>query len=84
MKAMSNQLQQERYWREQEIREKLKLLGVHRDKLERYCTIITLQREIETLSVTIMALQLSQGVTCWMCKRSCRSFNCRNRRFVVN
>ena len=35
----------------------LGLLGVHKDKLERYCTIITLQREIETLSVTIMALQ---------------------------
>ena len=35
----------------------LELLGVHEDKLERYCTIITLQRKIETLSVTIMALQ---------------------------
>ena len=35
----------------------LELLGVHKNKLERYCTIITLQREIDTLSVTIMALQ---------------------------
>ena len=68
LKAMSSQLQQERYWREQEIRDRekaimerwdqlLELLGVHKDKLERYCTIITLQREIETLSITIMALQ---------------------------
>ena len=68
LKAMSSQLQQERYWREQEIRDRekaimerwdqlLELLGVHKDKLERYCTIITLQREIETLSVSIMALQ---------------------------
>jgi len=74
LKAMSNQLQQERYWREQEVRERektimerweqlLKLLGVHRDKLERYCTIITLQREIETLSVTIMALQQELDTT---------------------
>jgi len=54
---MSSRLQQERYWREQEIRDREKaimerwdqlllLLGVHKDKLERYCTIITLQREI--------------------------------------
>ena len=68
MKAMSSRLQQERYWREQEIRDREKaiterwdqlllLLGVHKDKLERNCTIITLQREIETLSITIMALQ---------------------------
>ena len=35
----------------------LELLGVHKDKLERYCTIITLQREIETLAVTILVLQ---------------------------
>ena len=33
--------------------ELLSLLEVHRDKLERYCTIISLQREIETLSTTI-------------------------------
>jgi spectrin beta len=68
LKAMSSPLQQERYWREQEIRDRekaimerwdqlLELLGVHKNKLERYCTIITLQREIDTLSVTIMALQ---------------------------
>ena len=65
---MSSRLQQERYWREQEIRDRekaimerwdqlLQLLGVHKDKFKRYCTIITLQREIETLSVTIMAQQ---------------------------
>ena len=53
---------------EQEIRDReevimarlyqlLQLLGVHRDKSERYCTIITLQREMETLSVITMALQ---------------------------
>ena len=35
----------------------LQLLGVHKDKLERYCTVITLQKEIDILSVTIMALQ---------------------------
>ena len=35
----------------------LELLGVHKDKLEKYC-IITLPRMIETLSVTSMALQL--------------------------
>ena len=34
----------------------LELLGVHKDKLERYCTIITLQREIGTLSITTIAL----------------------------
>ena len=35
----------------------MELPGVHKNKLERYCTIITLQREIETFSVTIMLLQ---------------------------
>ena len=35
----------------------LQLLGVHKDKLKRCCTIITLKKEIEILSVTIMALQ---------------------------
>jgi spectrin beta len=59
LKAMSSLLQQERYWREQEIRDRenaimewlgqlLELLGVQKDNLE---------REIDTLSVTIMALQ---------------------------
>ena len=68
LEAMSSQLQQENYWRHKEIKDRekvimkrwedlLNLLGIHKDKLERYCTIITLQREIETLSVTIMALQ---------------------------
>ena len=28
----------------------LKLLGVYRDKLERYCTIITLQRDRDLVS----------------------------------
>ena len=31
--------------------------AVHKDKLKRCCTIITLKKEIEILSVTIMALQ---------------------------
>ena len=33
------------------------MFGVQKDKLKQYCTIITLQRKIEILSVTIMALQ---------------------------
>lgn len=33
--------------------ELLSLLEVHRDKLERYSTLISLQREIETLASTI-------------------------------
>merc|ERR1719470_81878 len=47
LKAMSSQLQQERYWREQEIRDRekaimerwdqlLELLGVHKDKLQKF------------------------------------------------
>ena len=66
--AMSNQLQQERYWREEEIknREKAimerweylnKLLDVHKDKMEQCCTIMTYQRELETSASTILALQ---------------------------
>ena len=39
----------------------LQLLGVHKDKLKRCCTIITLKKEIEILSVTIMALQQELG-----------------------
>ena len=67
LQAMSSELQQERYCRVEEIRDRekaiierweqvLELLGGHRDKLERYCTIITLQREIGTLSITTIAL----------------------------
>ena len=67
LKATSSQLLQKRYQKEQEIRDRekatmerwdqlLELLGVHKDKLERYCTIITLQREIGTLSITTIAL----------------------------
>jgi hypothetical protein len=35
----------------------LNLLKLHKDKLERYCSIINLQREIETLAITIKHLQ---------------------------
>merc|ERR1719210_2890017 len=68
LKAMSRQLETERYWRAKEIKQReieimgrwqelLSLLEVHRDKLERYCIIISLQREIETLASTIKLLQ---------------------------
>ena len=59
----------------------LLLLGVHKDKLEQYCTISTLQWEIETLSDTIMALQQSQAATCLMSRRSCRNSICRSIRY---
>jgi Lon protease-like protein len=39
------------------IQELLNLLKLHKDKLERYCSIINLQREIETLTITIKHLQ---------------------------
>ncbi len=35
----------------------MNLLKLHKDKLERYCSIINLQREIETLAITIKHLQ---------------------------
>lgn len=61
---MSSQLEEERYWKAEQIKERevmimnrwqelLKLLEVHRDKLERYSTLISLQREIDTLATTI-------------------------------
>ena len=61
---MSSQLEEERYWKADQIKESemvimnrwqelLKLLEVHRDKLERYSTLISLQREIDTLATTI-------------------------------
>ena len=64
LKGMSNQLEQENYWRTGEIKDReveimmrwqelLSLLEVHKDKLERYCTLISLQRDIETLASTI-------------------------------
>ena len=67
LKGMSSQLEQEKYWRAAEIKKRegeivarwqelLSLLEVHRDRLERYCTLINLQREIETLDTTIMLL----------------------------
>merc|ERR1719410_2377054 len=67
LKGMSGQLETERYWRAKEIKQRegeimsrwaelLSLLEVHRDRLERYCTLINLQREIETLDTTIMLL----------------------------
>ena len=68
LKGMSNQLEQENYWRTREIKDReveimtrwqelLSLLEVHKDKLERYCTLISLQRDIETLASTIRSLQ---------------------------
>jgi hypothetical protein len=39
------------------LQELLNLLKLHKDKLERYCSIINLQREIETLAITIKHLQ---------------------------
>ena len=68
LKGMSSQLEQERYWRTTEIKQReveimtrwqelLALLEVHKDKLERYYTLISLQREIETLAATIRSLQ---------------------------
>ena len=64
LKGMSSQLEEERYWKAEQIKERevmimnrwqelLKLLEVHRDKLERYSTLISLQREIDTLATTI-------------------------------
>merc|ERR550532_1304331 len=68
LKGMSNQLEQENYWRTREIKDReveimtrwqelLSLLEVHKDKLERYCTLISLQRDIETLAAPIRSLQ---------------------------
>merc|ERR1719410_2824003 len=68
LKGMSGQLETERYWRAKEIKQRegeimsrwaelLSLLEVHRDKLERYSTLISLQREIETLASAIQLLQ---------------------------
>ena len=64
LKGMSRQLEEESYWKAEQIKERevmimdrwqelLKLLEVHRDKLERYSTLISLQREIDTLATTI-------------------------------
>jgi len=68
LKAMSSQLQQDRYWKWEEVRDReiaimqrwdylLELLRKHREKLERYSSIITMQREIDTLAVTIQMLK---------------------------
>ena len=67
LKAMSADLAAENYHahatigtREEQIMTRweqlLELLRVHKDKLERYCTVIGLQREIETLSLAIATL----------------------------
>ena len=55
---MSSQLQHETHWREQEIRDSENAFIERWDQL-----LITLQREIETLSVTIIALQQELGTT---------------------
>ena len=64
----------------------LQLLGVHKDKLKRYFTIITLQREIEILSVTIMAQQqeldtFEPASHLLDARRSCRNSSCRSLRY---
>jgi spectrin beta len=67
LKAMSASLRADNYHahitigeREEQIMSRwqqlLDLLKLHKDKLERYCTVIGLQREIETLSLTISTL----------------------------
>ena len=68
LQAMSSELQRERYCRVEEIIDKekaiierweqvLELLGGHRDKLERHCTNITIQREIGTKSIKKVSKQ---------------------------
>ena len=67
LKAMSAALKDDNYHAHGQIGEReeqimtrwqqlLDLLKVHKDKLERYCTVINLQREIETLSIAIATL----------------------------
>ena len=62
LKAMSSSLRADNYHAHVQIGEReeqimtrwqqlLNLLKLHKDKLERYCTVINLQREIETLSL---------------------------------
>ena len=62
LKAMSSSLRADNYHAHLQIGEReeqimtrwqqlLDLLKLHKDKLERYCTVINLQREIETLSL---------------------------------
>ena len=66
--GMARQLAGERYHRSHQIQtreaeimarweELLALLASHKEKLERYSAVISLQREIETLATTIAALQ---------------------------
>ena len=55
---MSSQLQHETHWREQEIKDSENAFIERWDQL-----LITLQREIETLSVTIIALQQELGTS---------------------
>ena len=68
LKAMSLHLQQEGYCRAEEIRDRkkaimekwdqlLELLEVHKEKLERFSTITTLQRDMETFAESILGLQ---------------------------
>merc|ERR1719210_2314009 len=67
LKAMSSSLRADNYHAHAQIGEReeqimtrwqqlLDLLKLHKDKLERYCTVINLQREIETLSLAISTL----------------------------
>lgn len=67
LKAMSASLRGDNYHahaligeREEQImtrwQQLLDLLKLHKDKLERYCTVIGLQREIDTLSLAISTL----------------------------
>ena len=67
LKAMSSSLRADNYHAHAQIGEReeqimtrwqqlLDLLKLHKDKLERYCTVINLQREIETLSLVNQTL----------------------------
>ena len=69
LKAMSSSLRADNYHAHLQIGEReeqimtrwqqlLDLLKLHKDKLERYCTVINLQREIETLSLVSKLFQM--------------------------
>ena len=73
LKAMSSSLRADNYHAHAQIGEReeqimtrwqqlLDLLKLHKDKLERYCTVINLQREIETLSLVIKSFHSLSNV----------------------
>ena len=74
LKAMSSSLRADNYHAHLQIGEReeqimtrwqqlLDLLKLHKDKLERYCTVINLQREIETLSLVSKLFRLDFLIT---------------------